>query len=83
MVFEPSPQGAEAEVGHGVIVTASLASLTTARGFGSICSRAERRSHPLEIQPIVIGTAGHIDHGKSTLVRALTGIEPDRFKEEQ
>jgi len=37
----------------------------------------------LEIQPIVIGTAGHIDHGKSTLVRALTGIEPDRFKEEQ
>jgi selenocysteine-specific elongation factor len=36
----------------------------------------------LEIQPIVIGTAGHIDHGKSTLVRALTGIEPDRFKEE-
>ena len=39
--------------------------------------------HILEIQPIVIGTAGHIDHGKSTLVRALTGIEPDRFKEEQ
>ncbi|MGK0482501.1 MAG: translation initiation factor 2 gamma subunit (eIF-2gamma), partial [Planctomycetota bacterium] len=28
---------------------------------------------PLEIQPIVIGTAGHIDHGKSTLVQALTG----------
>jgi len=31
----------------------------------------------------VIGTAGHIDHGKSALVRALTGIEPDRLKEEQ
>lgn len=31
----------------------------------------------------VIGTAGHIDHGKSTLVKALTGIEPDRLKEER
>jgi len=31
----------------------------------------------------VIGTAGHIDHGKSTLIRALTGIEPDRLKEEK
>src|SRR5687767_11892614 len=37
----------------------------------------------MEIQPIVIGTAGHIDHGKSALVRALTGIDPDRLKEEQ
>jgi selenocysteine-specific elongation factor len=32
---------------------------------------------------VVIGTAGHIDHGKSTLVRMLTGINPDRLKEEQ
>lgn len=32
---------------------------------------------------IVVGTAGHIDHGKSLLVRALTGIDPDRLKEEQ
>lgn len=31
----------------------------------------------------VIGTAGHIDHGKSTLVQALTGINPDRLIEEQ
>jgi selenocysteine-specific elongation factor len=31
----------------------------------------------------VIGTAGHVDHGKSTLVAALTGINPDRLKEEQ
>ncbi|HLI50880.1 MAG TPA: selenocysteine-specific translation elongation factor [Thermomicrobiaceae bacterium] len=30
----------------------------------------------------VIGTAGHVDHGKSTLVRALTGIDPDRLQEE-
>lgn len=32
---------------------------------------------------MVIGTAGHIDHGKSTLVEALTGIHPDRLPEEQ
>jgi selenocysteine-specific elongation factor len=31
----------------------------------------------------VIATAGHVDHGKSTLVRALTGIDPDRLKEEK
>ena len=32
---------------------------------------------------IVVGTAGHIDHGKSTLVLALTGTDPDRLKEEK
>lgn len=31
----------------------------------------------------VIGTAGHVDHGKSTLVKALTGIDPDRLREEK
>ena len=31
----------------------------------------------------VIGTAGHVDHGKSTLIRALTGIDPDRLAEER
>ncbi len=32
---------------------------------------------------IIVGTAGHIDHGKTTLVRALTGIDTDRLKEEK
>ena len=32
---------------------------------------------------IVVGTAGHIDHGKTTMIRSLTGIETDRLKEEQ
>ncbi len=32
---------------------------------------------------IILGTAGHIDHGKTSLVRALTGIETDRLKEEK
>ena len=31
----------------------------------------------------VVATAGHVDHGKSALVRALTGMEPDRWEEEQ
>ena len=32
---------------------------------------------------MIIGTAGHIDHGKTTLVRALTGTNTDRLKQEQ
>ncbi|MGH2373418.1 MAG: selenocysteine-specific translation elongation factor, partial [bacterium] len=35
------------------------------------------------MRSITVGTAGHIDHGKSALVRALTGIDPDRLAEEQ
>ncbi|MEB3329149.1 MAG: selenocysteine-specific translation elongation factor [Candidatus Sericytochromatia bacterium] len=38
--------------------------------------RAERAS-------LVIGTAGHVDHGKTTLIRALTGVDTDRLAEEQ
>jgi selenocysteine-specific elongation factor len=35
------------------------------------------------IHAVIAGTAGHIDHGKSSLVRALTGIDPDRLPEEK
>lgn len=35
------------------------------------------------MQHVVLGTAGHIDHGKTSLVRALTGIDTDRLKEEK
>lgn len=35
------------------------------------------------IKHLVIGTAGHVDHGKTTLIKAMTGINPDRLKEEQ
>ncbi len=35
------------------------------------------------MRPVVIGTAGHIDHGKTALVRRLTGIDTDRLKEER
>ena len=33
--------------------------------------------------PLIIGTAGHIDHGKTSLVRALTGVNLDRSPEER
>src|SRR4029079_10874361 len=39
-------------------------------------------AHPT-LQVRVIGTAGHVDHGKSTLIQALTGIDPDRLTEEK
>jgi len=36
-----------------------------------------------EIKNVIVGTAGHIDHGKSSLVEALTGTHPDRLEEER
>ncbi len=37
----------------------------------------------MALAPIILGTAGHIDHGKSSLIKTLTGIDPDRLKEEK
>ena len=37
----------------------------------------------MSLKSLIVGTAGHIDHGKSALVRALTGIDPDRLPEEK
>src|SRR6201998_4194623 len=36
-----------------------------------------------QIKSVIVGTAGHIDHGKSSLVEALTGTNPDRLEEEK
>src|ERR1700733_12464266 len=44
------------------------------------CTRAREEGRGLMY---VVATAGHVDHGKSTLVRALTGMEPDRWAEER
>lgn len=35
------------------------------------------------MRPMIVGTAGHVDHGKTTLIRALTGIDTDRLREEK
>src|SRR5947207_6299717 len=40
-------------------------------------------SHDSNMKSIIVGTAGHIDHGKTALVRALTGIDADRLPEEK
>ena len=37
----------------------------------------------MALAPIILGTAGHIDHGKSSLIKSLTGTDPDRLKEEK
>ncbi len=38
---------------------------------------------PTDSRPVTLGTAGHIDHGKTSLVKALTGIDTDRLQEEK
>src|SRR6267142_125746 len=38
---------------------------------------------PDQLKSVIVGTAGHIDHGKSSLVEALTGTHPDRLEEEK
>ena len=35
------------------------------------------------LAPLTLGTAGHIDHGKTALIRALTGVDTDRLPEER
>ena len=40
-------------------------------------------THSISAHPIILGTAGHIDHGKTSLVRALTGIDTDRLPVEK
>ncbi len=46
-------------------------------------TRMAQALKPAEIYNVIVGTAGHIDHGKSTLVTALTGVEHHRLKEEK
>ena len=41
------------------------------------------KRYTVAMKSVIVGTAGHIDHGKSALVRALTGIDPDRLEEEK
>ncbi|MBN2241574.1 MAG: selenocysteine-specific translation elongation factor, partial [Acidobacteria bacterium] len=46
--------------------------------------RSTNASYPwYGMRHVVVGTAGHIDHGKSALILALTGVDPDRLKEEK
>ena len=68
-----------------------LLRLSRRAGFkNSLIARLYRSSDTRHLTPgttfmrsIIVGTAGHIDHGKSALVRALTGMDPDRLPEEK
>jgi selenocysteine-specific elongation factor len=55
---------------------------TRGRGADSPLAGSDQRG-PAAQRIRVVGTAGHVDHGKSTLITALTGIDPDRLREEQ
>src|SRR5574337_1370636 len=46
-------------------------------------SEPSKNTNTHQIEHVIIGTAGHIDHGKTSLVRALTGIDTDRLPEEK
>ena len=50
---------------------------------GRVRARADRGRADRGAMPLTVGTAGHIDHGKTWLVRALTGKDTDRLPEEQ
>ena len=49
----------------------------------SAANRASLNAHADRQRAVVIGTAGHVDHGKTALVRALTGVDTDRLPEER
>lgn len=51
--------------------------------FRYVAVMHEKAAARPDIFTVIVGTAGHIDHGKSTLVRRLTGIDPDRLPEEK
>jgi L-seryl-tRNA(Ser) seleniumtransferase len=54
-----------------------------ARREGSTPSPLRPEAPPTDAGPLTLGTAGHIDHGKTTLIDALTGVNTDRLPEEQ
>jgi selenocysteine-specific elongation factor len=75
---------AETSVGHRIkktvrrsTVYVQITCLTPERRVLYLHPRATAMKH------IIVGTAGHIDHGKTALVKALTGIDADRLKEEK
>src|SRR5437016_3915420 len=70
--------------------TSTFTSATPARNVGFVLSGcwaaatfASSRMKARAMKNIIIGTAGHIDHGKTALVKALTGIDADRLEEEK
>ena len=59
----------------------SIAVISVKNDPGSQCLPLPRRRPVLK--QIILGTAGHIDHGKTSLIKSVTGVNTDRLKEEQ
>ncbi len=78
------PTGSAAAAGDAR--TSARMAAGTARAVAETAATARSRSRDavsdLTVGSVVVGTAGHIDHGKTTLLRALTGIDADRLPEE-
>jgi selenocysteine-specific elongation factor len=73
-----------ATAGGSALAAPFLNNATQRTIFGRNCrSRTSRRGAIAGAGVMIIGTAGHVDHGKTALVRALTGIDTDRLKEEK
>ena len=90
MAGEGAPPIGTSPIGAGVPVSsAALPGVRSALGrVGALLAApgqkpAKGRMSDSEIYRVVIGTAGHIDHGKSSVVRQLTGVDPDRLPEEK
>ena len=83
----PAPRRRRRRSSAGSRTTRSSLDLRTVEPGGRRGARAARSAPaPAGRRPrptVVIGTAGHIDHGKTTLLRALTGIDADRLPEER
>src|SRR5699024_10344858 len=77
--------GAGGSVRRTCVTGAGVAAAGTGESGPDPAGRTSARtgSESARRASFVVATAGHVDHGKSTLVRALTGIEPDRWDEER
>src|ERR1700682_1607495 len=64
---------------RSVTAASTFASATPARKV-AVCAGSRMGT---SMKNIIVGTAGHIDHGKTALVKALTGIDADRLQEEK
>lgn len=92
---EPSGAGSAVAEGHGTSELVEWPGAGAPTGFesrdaapdarreGSTPSPLRPEAPSVDVGPLTLGTAGHIDHGKTTLVNALTGINTDRLPEEQ
>lgn len=83
MAREPASQNRGAARGRCPKRTSNPPAARGARWGGSTPSPFRTESERPAISPLTLGIAGHVDHGKTTLVEALTGVNTDRLPEEQ